>query len=89
MKAMENELRPKRTNEEWRQCVRNIRTIQNIADRQIMVSTIDPEMKLEQVMELFARMQNSGRKVTQDDIETMWVSPKWPEARSAIHNMVE
>ena len=39
-------------------------------------------------MELFARMQNNGRKVTKDDIETMWVSPKWPEARSTIHDMV-
>ena len=88
LEAMETELRPKRTNKEWRQCVRNIRTIQNIADRQIMVSTIAPEMKLQEVMELFARMQNNGRKVTQDDIETMWVSPKWPEARSTIHDMV-
>ena len=60
----------------------------NIADRQIMVSTIAPEMKLEQVMELFARMQNNGRKVTKDDIETMWVSPKWPAARSTIHDIV-
>ena len=68
---MEKELRPRRTNKEWRQCVRNIRTIQNIADRQIMVSTIAPEMKLQEVMELFARMQNNGRKVTKDDIETM------------------
>ena len=88
LEAMEQELRPKRTSEEWRQCVRNIRTIQNIAERQIMVSTIPPEMKLEQVMELFARMQNNGRKVTQDDIETMWVSPKWPAARSTIHDMI-
>ena len=89
IEAMEDELRPKRTSKEWRQCVRNIRIIQNIADRQIMVSTIDPEMKLDQVMELFARMQNNGRKVTQDDIETMWVSPKWPEARATIHDMIE
>ena len=88
LEAMEQELRPKRTSEEWRQSVRNIRTIQNIADRQIMVSTIAPDMKLDQVMELFARMQNNGRKVTQDDIETMWVSPKWPAARSAIHDMI-
>lgn len=43
-----------------------------------MVSTIAPEVKLEQVMELFARMQNNGRKVTQDDIETMWMSPSGP-----------
>ena len=89
LEAMENDLRPKRTSEEWRQCVRNIRTIQNIADRQIMVSTIAPEMKLDQVMELFARMQNNGRKVTQDDIETMWVSPKWPDARPTIHHMIK
>ncbi len=88
LEEMEHELRPKRTSEEWRQCVRNIRTIQNIADRQIMVSTIAPEMELHQVMELFARMQNNGRKVTQDDIETMWVSPKWPAARSTIHDMI-
>ena len=88
LEAMENELLPKRTNKEWRQCVRNIRTIQNIADRQIMVSTIAPEMNLQEVMELFARMQNNGRKVTQDDIETMWVSPKWPAARSTIHDMI-
>lgn len=88
MEAMENELRPKRTGKEWRQCVRNIRAIQNIADRQIMVSTIAPEIKLQEVMELFARMQNNGRKVTQDDIETMWVSPKWPAARSTIHDTV-
>ena len=51
-------------------------------------STIAPEMKLQEVMELFARMQNNGRKVTQDDIETMWVSPKWPAARSTIHDMI-
>ena len=88
LEAMENALRPRRTSAEWRQCVRNIRTIQNIADRQIMVSTIAPEMKLDQVMELFARMQNNGRKVTQDDIETMWVSPKWPAARSTIRDMI-
>lgn len=87
--AMEKELRPRRTNKEWRQCLRNIRTIQNIADQQIMVSTIAPEVKLEQVMELFARMQNNGRKVTQDDIETMWMSPKWPAARSTIHDLVD
>lgn len=87
--AMEKELRPRQTNKEWRQCLRNIRAIQNIAERQIMVSTIDPAMKLGEVLELFARMQNNGRKVTQDDIETMWVSPKWPEARSAIHDMIE
>ena len=88
LEAMEINLRSKRTSEEWRQCVRNIRAIQNIADRQIMVSNIAPEMKLHEVMELFARMQNNGRKVTQDDIETMWMSPKWPEARSTIHDMV-
>ena len=78
MEAMEKKLRPRRTNKEWRLCSRNIRTIQNIADRQIMVSTIDSEMKLEQVLELFARMQNNGRKVTLDDIETMWVPPSGP-----------
>ena len=89
LEAIEKDLRPKRTNKEWRQCARNIRTIQNIADRQIMVSTIAPEMKLPEVMELFARMQNNGRRVTKDDIETMWVSPKWPEARSTIHDMIE
>lgn len=33
-------------------------------------------------------MQNNGRKVTKDDIETMWVSPKWSAARSTIHDMV-
>ncbi len=88
LEAMEKALRPRRTNKEWRQCVRNIRTIQNIAERQIMVSTIAPEMKLQDVMELFARMQNNGRKATKDAIETMWVSPKWPAARSTIHDMV-
>lgn len=54
-----------------------------------MISTIDPEMKLEEVLELFARVQNKGRKVTPDDIETMWVTPKWSEARSSIHDMIE
>ena len=88
MEAMEKALRPKRNAEEWRQCVRNIRTIQNIAERHIMVSTIAPEMKLQEVMELFARMQNNGRRVTKDDIETMWMSPKWPAARSTIHDMI-
>ena len=88
MEAMEKALRPKRNAEDWRQCVRNIRTIQNIAERHIMVSTIAPEMKLQEVMELFARMQNNGRRVTKDDIETMWMSPKWPAARSTIHDMI-
>ena len=89
LEKMEAALRPKWSAEKWRTCLRNIRNIQNIAERQVMVSHIPSHLTLNEVLELFTRMQNNGKSVSSSDIDVMWISPRWNAARREISRMVE
>ena len=86
--AMEQEIRPHCTADEWRNISDNIRRAQNIFEQELNVQLLERRTPIEDVKRQVSRLNRSGRAPTREDVDLIQLSFTWPRCHEAVNYLI-
>ncbi len=70
------------------ECLLRLSRLHSIRDRALPVQEIDPELDSAAVLEIFRRINTSGRPLTRNDIAMAWIAARWPDALTEFRRLI-